>query len=344
MTFYDKQVLQRIFSQDAAIGSVFNLFTRAISPKLARMKEGGWAKNIAIEKEIDYELAKLQSNLEATIYNNQKWASVISQTKNDELVKNYIRGMSLTSIIKDKLFQVNKSALDAFINRRVEGLNLSDMVWNITNQTKQQLEFYLESGIATGRSAAGISQDVRQILKEPDKLFRRVRNEKGDLVPSNPMKAFKPGQGVYKSSHQNAVRLAATETNMAYRMADHTRWNDLDFVTGYEVKLSSSHPAPDICDHMKGIYPKDFVFRGWHPRCFCHAEPVLMPPDDFMEYIDADEATATSILEKHTVGEMPKSATSFIDQNKETISKYKNAPYWVHDNFIDGDIKKNITF
>ena len=75
---------------------------------------------------------------------------------------------------------------------------------------------------------------------------------------------------MYRSSFQNALRVAATETNMAYRTADHTRWNQIDFVQGFEVRLSLSHNIYDICDHMKGYYPTSFLFVGWHPRCFCY--------------------------------------------------------------------------
>ena len=37
-------------------------------------------------------------------------------------------------------------------------------------------------------------------------------------------------RGVYRSSYNNARRLAATETNIAYRTADHLRWQQMDFV------------------------------------------------------------------------------------------------------------------
>lgn len=339
---YDKQLLQKVFAQDAAIGSVFNLFVRAISGKLIRLKDGGWEANPRFEKEVDYELEKLRRNLEATIYNSQKWAISLSMAKNDDLVNSYIKGMSISGKLKDKLFGVNEKALEAFLNRKVNGLNLSERIWNLKGQVKDQLGYYLESGIATGRSATMIAQDIRQILREPDALYRRVRNAKGDLVPSQPMKNKSTGPGMYKSAHQNAVRLAATETNMAYRMADHTRWQNIDFVIGYEVRLSKSHPATDICDDMKGRYPKDFVFRGWHPRCFCNAVPILMPEDEYLEYMDADESQAAAILARNEVKSIPSTATDYIAKNNKAISGLKSAPYWVSDNFKNGRISEGL--
>jgi hypothetical protein len=62
---------------------------------------------------------------------------------------------------------------------------------------------------------------------------------------------------------------------MAYRSADVARWEKLDFVTGYEVKLSNNHPEYDICDELAGKYPKTFVFKGWHPNCYDDVTEVL---------------------------------------------------------------------
>ncbi|MDR0754714.1 MAG: hypothetical protein LBF04_04920, partial [Prevotellaceae bacterium] len=70
---------------------------------------------------------------------------------------------------------------------------------------------------------------------------------------------------VYRSSFKNARRLTATETNIAYRAADYERMQDFDFVVGIEINLSNNHtlngkPFTDMCDDLKGKYPKDFKF------------------------------------------------------------------------------------
>ena len=86
------------------------------------------------------------------------------------------------------------------------------------------------------------------------------------------------------------MRLARTETNMAYRTADQERWQRLDFVIGYRVVLSDNHPEPDICNDLsakrgekgnRGVYPKDFVFKGWHPQCRCYVVPILADDKEF---------------------------------------------------------------
>ena len=64
--------------------------------------------------------------------------------------------------------------------------------------------------------------------------------------------AYHPGQGVYRSSYQNAMRMARTEINSAYREADSIRWQQLDFIVGYEVKTSKSHVQ--------------WLAKFWYPR------------------------------------------------------------------------------
>lgn len=110
-----------------------------------------------------------------------------------------------------------------------------------------------------------------------------MRDEKGVLRLSKAAKAYHPGRGVYRSSYKNALRLTATENNMAYRTADHLRWQQLDFVLGIEIKLSNNHPCDDICNELAGVYPKDFKFVGWHPFCRCFSVPKLATREQVAE-------------------------------------------------------------
>ena len=130
-----------------------------------------------------------------------------------------------------------------------------------------------------------VSRNIRGFLNEPNRLYRRVRGADGVLRLSKNARAYHPGQGVYRSSYKNARRLAVTEVNNAYRKADSDRWQQLDFVIGVRVQLSNNHTyrdhkgrlrtLVDICDDLKGDYPKDFVFTSWHPHCRCIATPIL---------------------------------------------------------------------
>jgi hypothetical protein len=248
----------------------------------------------------------------------------LANQKNDKLVTEYCDNIQVDKM--DTFFQANTQVLKAFINRTENGMNLSQRVWKLTEPFKSQLEIYLKSGIGSGRSADSIAQDIQQLLKEPNKLFRRVRTPEGRLILSKAAKAYHPGRGIYRSSYQNAVRLASNEINMAYRMSDYTRRQQLPFLRGIRINLSGSHPRPDICDHMTGDYPKEFVFRGWHPRCFCYTTSIMLSGIEFKRLQE------TGTEPKRMVRDIPQVAKTFLDKNREVLTKIKQKPYFLTDN------------
>ena len=212
---------------------------------------------------------------------------------------------------------------------------MSDRVWYITQQTKSQLEFYLDSGVVAGRNSNGISSDIRQILQNPQKRFRRIRNEKGELVLSQPMKDYHPGQGVYRSAYKNALRTSATTTNTAYRSADYERWSKQDFILGIEIQRSANNRGPcKICDAMIGKYPKTFKFTGFHPFCICFATPITMEPEDFADFLLND-----TVPKEQVITDIPQGAKDFVRENKDGLQ----SAFWYKDNFTnDGGLQREI--
>lgn len=338
LSFYDRQHVQKVLAQQSIIANIFNQFILSVSPYLRKWNDTGnnnvWVRNQVVERAVDRELLNLEAMLKANISAFQVDAWDRSNTKNDDFIRKYIEGMSISAATKEGMFTHNLTALEA-LQKSVDanGLSLSDRVWDITHQTKTQIEFYLNSGVAVGRNATGISSDVRQILHDPDKRFRRVRNGKGNLVPSRPMKDYHPGQGVYRSAYMNALRTSATTTNIAYRSADYERWSTQDFVLGIEVQRSGNHKGPcKICDAMVGKYPKTFKFTGWHPFCICFATPIVMESEDLAEYLLTDK-----VPERLTVATVPQGAQDFVNQNKDGL----RSAFWYRDNFSNGASFKN---
>ena len=146
------------------------------------------------------------------------------------------------------------------------------------------------------------------------------------------MKGYHPGQGVYRSAYQNALRMTRTETNMAYRLSDHHRWKKIEFVKGFEVQLSPSHPTPDICDEMVGEYPKTFVFGGWHANCYCRAVPILATRNQFIGYLETGKAPIP-------VKSIPGKAQAYVKKKTKQFRGWKNSPYWLDENFTLKDGK-----
>ena len=274
-----KQIYEAAIKEAARIGATISDFN---PDRLFSFNDYPITRN-GIEKL----LSGLKSGWSAAIVNGINSAWTLSNNKYNELARQ-VFGDNVGKLSRAqyrRYFSTNDEAREAFIQRKTNGLNLSDRVWNYTNQFKEEIELGLDVSLRNGVAAEEMTKELRQYLKFPDKLFRRVREEHGVLQLSKRAAAFHPGQGVYRSSFKNARRLAATETNIAYRTADYTRWQDLDFVVGIEIKLSNNHTLNgvafrDICDELKGLYPKTFKFTGWHPHCRCHAETVLKTEEE----------------------------------------------------------------
>lgn len=279
-----------------------------------------------------------------------EWENANKST--DTIVNNFFKN-ALDVSEMSVYFQRNKEALDAFYNRIAKdgGLNLSKTVWKYTNQFKGEIELALGLSLGEGKSAQSIARDVKQYLNNPDKLFRRVAildsegKPTGNYKLSKNAKLFHPGQGIYRSSYQNAFRLAATEVNVAYRYADFERWQQMDFVIGQQIKLSNNHttkdpktgkqvPFKDICDELVGTYPKTFKFSGWHPRCRCISIPILADEEDFVAQMQK-EMLGEKANKPKQIQDMPEAFKDWIVKNKDRIERAQDKgtlPYFVRDN------------
>lgn len=300
-----------------------------------------------INKEIDELMSKFSAQVQEIIETGSKDEWMAANAKNDALVDSLVASTTIPKETIEKWKQQNLNALKTFQQRKVNGMNLSERVWNLTGQTKEELELALDIGLGEGKSAADLTRSIKKFLQNPDKLFRRVRDKHGNLRLSQAAKAYHPGRGVYRSSYKNALRLTATENNIAYRTADYQRWQQMDFVVGTEIKLSNNHNCvgipkgkfDDICDELAGVYPKDFKFTGWHPFCRCFAVPKLGASDNDDENFEAflERLTAEANGEKVSdvpgvVTDLPDNFKKWLKDNEEKTAKAKSLPYFLKDN------------
>lgn len=315
----------------------------------------------------DYTLTKNNiKKLQQQLYNDVS-AVIMSGTseewKESNLVQNLVVKRVLTAYTGTyrngeeytRYYQTNPDALKAFQNRKESGMNLSDRVWNLSEEYRVELEDAISAAIAPGISAQELSMEVRKYLNEPDLMFRRFRykNEQGEWkrkwkkrytddegnvrfidCDRDSYRNQWTGLGYYKSSAKNAMRLARTEINMAYRTAEQERWKQFDFVVGYEVKTTQNgHHIEDICDRLAGKYPKDFKFTGWHPQCMCYCIPILKTEEEFWSYDPENpEKSANEITE------LPSNFHEWINDNRERIEaaeKRGKLPYFIRDNRDD---------
>lgn len=307
-------------------------------------------------------LRKMYSQIYQVIRGGVEKEWLNSNANNDALVKSVFGEHSIEDNHFAKYFKRNQEAMNAFFNRKTgeAGLNLSQKVWKYTGMYKDELEDSLDLALGEGTPANRVATKIQKYLQDPDKFYRRFRIKIGEDDDGNPVygriwkrriwskednsykwvnddpRKYHPGKGVYRSSARNAQRLARTETNIAYRTADYDRWAELDFITGIEIKLSNNHPTPDICDDLKGIYPKDFKWTGWHPNCRCYEVPVIAPEEAIDKMVDnildGEQPTKGIQLDKP---ELPGEFKDWIDRNQdriETATANGTLPYFIRDN------------
>jgi len=345
---FENRNMLDIIRHNRKIEAVLNQASKDLAMKTAifelrnptKISQGSFYKiNKGIEKQIDVILNKLNRDIRVNIQEGIISHWDMANLKNNKLVGNWTDGIKLSGYdIPISFNQLNLMALDTFLARTAAGMNLSERVWNLTKGAKDQLELYLASGISTGRSAAEIAGDIKQYLNEPNRLFRRVRQEER-LVLSKAARGYHPGAGIYRSSYKNALRLAKNEINMAYRMSDHLRRQQLPFVTGIEVHLSASHPRLDMCDDLAGKYPKGFIFMTWHVGCLCYTTSIMLNEKDSLKFMKTGKISKSKYISR-----IPKKAANWIKANSSKIAGYKNTPYFIRDNFTaDFKLKDSVT-
>ena len=303
------------------------------------------------KQRVDRLLRDMRNGVQTVVLNGIDLGWQLGNDKNDALADDYF-GVNVSELSPEqqrRYYTNNAEAQAAFKTRRENGLNLSDRVWRYSDQFKDEIEMGIDIGLGEGLDADELSRRLRSYLREPHKLFRRVRDKYGNLHLSNAAKAYHPGRGVYRSSYKNARRLAATETNIAYRTSDYERYQQLDFVVGIRIELSNNHtlngvPFYDICDELsaplgsnatkgKGCYPKDFKFTGWHPLCRCTTFSILKTPEEV--FADNARIMAGEPLDGNSINrveDVPQEFKKWVEDNRDRMARAKSLPYFLRDN------------
>ncbi len=269
-----------------------------------------------IEREVKLLLSQFVGEMQTLIYSgtSSEWKSsnTFQDAVADKALKYYraqVHGDRFKHYYRD-----NGDQLKAFLQRKENGLNLSSKLWNQSGNYKESLEVTISTAIEKGMSATALSKKLSRYLNDWPSLQADYQEKYG--------KATNIHDCEYRS-----LRLARNEISMAYRSAEQARWQQFDFILGYKIKLSDSHPRYDICDDLAGDYPKDFKFRGWHPNCLCYTVPIVMSED---EYWSENRENSPNM-----VTAPPENFGKWVSENSERIDEARSRgtlPYWVMDN------------
>lgn len=370
---YDRKQYQKSDQYAAAIDRLYNAavadFARlAQNAKVDPDQCFSFSDMPTLQRQAQQIVNNLASKMAMIIQHGTRESWLYANKKNDEFLAHIMNTSKIGKRQLKKMQDRNLTALDAFQARKTNGMDLSQRVWKYAGETKDLIELGIDISVGDGVPAGRMAKQLKDYLVEPNKLFRRVRDKHGNLVLSKRAAAYHPGRGVYRSSYQNSLRLARTEINMAYRDADRVRWSQLDFVVGYEVHLSNNHTCKglrkgkvykDICDELAGRYPKDFVFKGWHPNCRCYMTPILKDPKEFKtdqenalhdafwgdddDFDENDNYLKYSTTSKNMVNDVPEGFKSWAKANVQRSLGWSKQPYFIRDNFaggtLEGDLK-----
>ena len=321
---YAKQV------RSAYLNVIKELSKLSVGINLNAKNEFFFRNHSSLNRVVNALLIELQSEVYGTtvLGINTEWDLAVEK-HNDLAV--YALGTEIDKVPKSvikKYFSTNAGARRNFLARKENGLGLSDRIWKNTQQFKTELELALEYGIGNGKSAASISRDVRKYLNDPEMLFRRVRNANGELRLSKATKSYHPGQGRYRSSYKNALRLTANETNFSYEGSADLKRQQQDFIVGIKIMTSPRHKASDdkggiSCIRLQGLYPKDFKWTyKWHVNCRCMSLNVMKTREE----LDKDNDLILAGKEPNTKSEnevkgVPK---EYAKESKAWLEKSKN--------------------
>lgn len=362
----DSELLKYLAHQDGKIGRIYNRLIKELAKIGVSVSDlssdrlfsfDGYPK---ISRKVDDLLRQYTTLLENHIVNGMKEAINMSYLANASLLQGF-------SVYSDKAIREQRETVkNDFIQSRVkpeEGLGLSQKVWNYTRQAKAEFEAamseVIEEGLAKGTGAEELGRRVRSKLNNPGMVYRRYHLRKQTLQGRKDIIGWrrkavgtdgnvryikedlaKVGQGVYRSSRKNALRLAATEINMAYRYADCIRWASEPFVLGIRIRLSENHtcngkPFVDMCDELAGDYPKWFMWRGWHVRCRCSASPMLCSKEEMLRISALPENEYKSYKPEGLITDVPDNFKQWVSDNRERIERAAERgtlPYVIKDN------------
>ena len=284
-----------------------------------------WSDYPQTKKQIDDIQKHFVEDINATIYRGttEEWKN--SNEAQDLIVNKVLKAYN-AQVDKEKykiLYQTNSDALKAFQNRKDKGFNISAKLWQQSMIYKEELEAAISCAIQKGTSAVTLSKQISKYLLDSPLLQKDYKDRYGSAEH-------------IQDCEYRSIRLARSEINMSYRAAENERWKQMDFVVGYEIKLSSSHhsrmPHGDICDTLAGKYPKDFTWTGWHPNDLCYKVPILKTEEEFWEWDGRSDVSTESINE---VKDVPDEFKKWVLENRQKIEKAQKRntlPYFLRDN------------
>lgn len=171
---------------------------------------------------------------------------------------------------------VNERATVALLARTGrDGLKLSDRVWRIGEHYRNNVRAIIEDAVARGENARVVARKLEQYLQPGVHTALKAETRRR--------------LGVSKDVSMEAMRLAVTEMNNAFREGTVMAVRATPGYLGVYWRLSpTSHVLADVCDDYArhngtGFWPKGEEPTTPHPWCRCYLTPLVENSAAFKE-------------------------------------------------------------
>lgn len=106
---------------------------------------------------------------------------------------------------------------------------------------------------------------------------------------------------------------------------------------GIRIRTLANHPEKDICDELAGDYPKDFMWRGRHPRCRCSMSSILIDrnSEEWKYLRSLPEKEYRAYKSPNLVPNVPEKFSKWCERNADRLDLAREngkLPYFVKDN------------
>lgn len=288
--YYDKKILQPFV---AALTNLIEStgFRNYTIPKKFKSKLNTLVKRWALDFEKGLE--EIFDEVEAKVYREwfkelasqlprrfryKRTEYVVDKQKMRILKRTFDRWIVHVSLVKRATFDIWK-------HYEIDGLKLSERIWKHARETAKQIEKQVTLALQTGMSAKRLRDQILATTEQqPVTIPKYLQKQLRDATPEQIAK--KVAKYIEKKQKYNAMRVARTEIQRAWRITYVEQSKKLPFVKGIKWNLSGSHNINDICDELAtadvglgpGVYPPNAVpFNGQpaHPQCICNLTTVL---------------------------------------------------------------------
>lgn len=242
----------------------------------------------------------------------------------EEAVYESVNGrLILESIDPDVVFRPQLDSVVAAAKDRTYGdsVKLSQRIWNLDKYGRDGINMAVQAGIAEGKSAWQLAQDIELFLGAGKDCPRWTNDRLSTLTKKQIADGDRTGlysgdecrgQGV----SYNALRLARTEIQAILNDATTRNFKQMPWIEQEKINLSPAHAERDECDDVveggedgNGEYPVGEITLGLHPHCMCYKTAVLAPPDEFTKRLSGwvrgeEQWTAMDVYHTTLQGEL----------------------------------------